>query len=152
MDRTQAKISVSIQEMTLDDYEEVYSLWKASEGLELSVVDSKESIIRFLERNPGLSFVARDENLIVGAVLCGHDGRRGYIDQLAVKKSHRLQGIGRNLVARCLYKLIHTGIRRWHLFVLEDNDEALAFWNRLGWSKRIELVTMSQSLPNAAQD
>ena len=139
-------VTVSIQEMTIEDYEEVYTLWRASEGLELSVVDSKESIGRFLERNPGLSFVAREEGQIVGAVLCGHDGRRGYIDQLAVKKSHRLRGIGKNLVARCVYNLIHTGIRRWHLFVLEDNNDALAFWNKLGWSKRIELVTMSQML------
>ena len=56
------------------------------------------------------------------------------------------------LVARCLYKLIQTGIRRWHLFVLEDNNDALAFWNKLGWSKRIELVTMSQSLPQASKE
>jgi ribosomal protein S18 acetylase RimI-like enzyme len=145
------KVSISIQEMTLDDYDEVHAIWKDSDGLELSVADAKESIARFLERNPGMSFVARDENQIVGAVLCGHDGRRGYIDQLAVKPSYRLQGIGKNLVARCLYKLIQTGIRRWHLFVLEDNQEALAFWNRLGWSKRIELVTMSQSLPDTSQ-
>ena len=152
METIKPKVSISIQEMILDDYDEVHALWKSSEGLETSIADAKESIARFLERNPGLSFVARDEGQIVGAVLCGHDGRRGYIDQLAVKKSHRFQGIGKNLVARCLYKLIQTGIRRWHLFVLEDNDEALAFWNKLGWSKRIELVTMSQSLPEASLD
>ncbi len=146
------EVSVSIQEMTIDDYEEVYKLWRGSEGLELSVVNSKESVARFLERNPGLSFVAREEGQIVGAVLGGHDGRRGYIDQLAVKKSHRLQGIGKNLVARCIYNLIQTGIRRWHLFVLEDNNNALAFWKKLGWSKRIELVTMSQMLSENSAD
>jgi ribosomal protein S18 acetylase RimI-like enzyme len=135
---------ISIQEMALSDYEEIYNLWRESAGLELSVADSKESIARFLERNPGLSFVARDGDLLVGAVLCGHDGRRGYIDQLAVRASHRRQGIGRNLVARCLYNLIQTGIRKWHLFVLDENDEAIAFWDKLGWARRVELVTMSQ--------
>jgi ribosomal protein S18 acetylase RimI-like enzyme len=135
---------INIQEMVISDYEEIYNLWRESPGLELSVADSKESIARFLERNPGLSFIARDGDLLVGVVLCGHDGRRGYIDQLAVRPSHRRQGIGRNLVARCLYNLIQTGIRKWHLFVLEDNDEAIAFWNKLGWAQRVELVTMSQ--------
>lgn len=135
---------ISIQEMALSDYEEIYKLWRESAGLELSVADSKESIARFLERNPGLSFVARDGDLLVGVVLCGHDGRRGYIDQLAVRASHRRQGIGRNLVARCLYNLIQTGIRKWHLFVLDENDEAIAFWDKLGWARRVELVTMSQ--------
>ena len=139
---------IRILEMVIKDYEDVYKLWRESDGLELSVADSKESITRFLERNPGMSFVARDGDLVVGAVLCGHDGRRGYIDQLAVLTSHRQQGIGRNLVARCLYNLIQTGIRKWHLFVLEDNNEAIAFWDKLGWARRVELVTMSQVIRN----
>jgi ribosomal protein S18 acetylase RimI-like enzyme len=133
-----------IQEMTIQDYDEVRALWQESEGLKLSEVDSKSSIVRFLERNPGLSFVARDDEHLVGAVLCGHDGRRGYIDQLAVHKSHRRQGIGKALVARCLYNLMRIGIRKWHLFVLEDNWDAIAFWKKLGWAERVELVTMSQ--------
>jgi ribosomal protein S18 acetylase RimI-like enzyme len=133
-----------IQEMTIQDYNEVRALWQESEGLKLSEVDSKSSIVRFLERNPGLSFVARDDEQLVGAVLCGHDGRRGYIDQLAVHKSHRRQGIGKALVARCLYNLMRIGIRKWHLFVLEDNQDAIAFWKKLGWAERVELVTMSQ--------
>ena len=143
-------MGVTIQEMTIDHYEAVYALWQDSEGLELSVADSKESIARFLERNPGLSFVAFDGDELVGAVLCGHDGRRGYIDQLAVRKTHRLQGIGRSLVARCLYKLIQTGIRKWHLFVLEDNQEAISFWKKLGWAQRVELVTMCQAIVGPA--
>jgi ribosomal protein S18 acetylase RimI-like enzyme len=141
--------NIRIHEMVITDYEEAYKLWQESVGLELSAADSKESIARFLERNPGLSFVARDGDLLVGAVLCGHDGRRGYIDQLAVRPSHRQQGLGRNLVARCLYNLIQTGIRKWHLFVLEDNDAAIAFWDKLGWARRVELVTMSQILRNS---
>ncbi|MFN2222002.1 MAG: GNAT family N-acetyltransferase, partial [Candidatus Promineifilaceae bacterium] len=74
-----------------------------------------------------------------------HDGRRGYIDQLAVRKDHRRQGIGRSLVSRCIYNLMRIGIRKWHLFVYEDNPGAIAFWQRLGWSERVELVTMSRT-------
>jgi len=141
-------MSVLIQEMSLQDYDEIRALWQESEGIELSEVDSKEDIARFLERNPGLSFVARDKGQLVGVVLCSHDGRRGYIDQLAVRKSHRRQGIGKGLVDRCLYNLMRSAIHKWHLFILEDNQEAIAFWKKLGWAKRVELATMSQNLDN----
>ena len=81
--------NIVIQEMTIDDYDEVKSIWRKSNGIELSGADTRESINRFLERNPGLSFVARDGDQLVGVVLCGHDGRRGYIDHLAVRQSYR---------------------------------------------------------------
>jgi ribosomal protein S18 acetylase RimI-like enzyme len=136
--------NIVIQEMSIDNYDEVRSIWRESKGIELSGADSRESINRFLERNPGLSFVARDGDQLVGAVLCGHDGRRGYIDHLAVRQSHRRQGIGRALVGRCLYNLMQIGIRKWHLFVQQDNEEAIAFWRKIGWAQRVELVTMSK--------
>ena len=136
-------MTIDIHEMTIADYDEVRALWQQSEGIDLSGADSRSSITRFLERNPGLSFVARDGGQLVGAVLCGHDGRRGYIDHLAVLKSHRRQGIGRMLASRCLYNLMQNGIQKWNLFVREDNQDAIAFWSKLGWQQRVELVTMS---------
>ena len=138
-------MNLLIQEMTIDDYDEVYALWQESEGIKLSNVDTKNDIDRLLNRNPGLSFVARDDEQLVGAVLCTHDGRRGYIDHLVVRDSHRRQGIGKGLVARCLYNLMRSGIRKWHLFVQEDNQDAIAFWHKLGWDERVELVTMSRN-------
>ena len=111
-------------------------------------MDTLNDINRLLERNPGLSFVARDDKQLVGAVLCTHDGRRGYIDHLVVRESHRRQGIGKGLVSRCLYNLMRVGIRKWQLFVQEDNQEAIAFWHKLGWAEKVELVTMSRSQVN----
>lgn len=137
-------MDILIQEMTMQDYDEVRSLWVSSDGIQVSDIDSRESIDRFLKRNAGLSFVARDEGLLVGAVLCGQDGRRGYIDHLVVRPSHRRRGIGRSLVSRCLFHLMRMGIRRWNLFVLEDNQDARAFWTHLGWAERVELVTMTR--------
>jgi ribosomal protein S18 acetylase RimI-like enzyme len=137
---------IEIRELTIEDYEPVYALWQASEGIDLSNADSKEGIKRFLERNPGLSYVALQDNKIVGAALCGHDGRRGYIHHLAVANTYRRQGIGKSLVGRCMYALMRIGISKCHLFVFGDNTDAIAFWNKIGWEKRVELMTMSQHL------
>jgi ribosomal protein S18 acetylase RimI-like enzyme len=137
-------MSIELREMTIDDYQSVYAVWEGSEGIGLSDADSKEGIKRFLARNPGLSFIALDNDQIVGAALCGHDGRRGYIHHLAVVKSHRKLGIGRSLVSRCVFALMQIGIAKCHLFVFGENQEAINFWKKVGWTQRVELMMMSQ--------
>jgi len=137
-------MSVMMREMMINDYEEVLALWQASEGVGLSDADSEESIACYLERNPGLSFVARDGEHLVGAVLCGHDGRRGYIHHLAVSESHRRRGLGRALIEQCLSALRQDRIDKCHIFVFADNRDTIAFWKSIGWTQRFELVMMSQ--------
>ena len=137
-------MSMVIREMAIRDYDEVANLWQSSEGVGLSDADSREGVARFLERNPGLSFVACDGEQLVGAVLCGHDGRRGYIHHLAVSKSHRRQGLGWALVERCLSALGRDGIGKCHIFVFVDNQDTIAFWKNIGWTQRVELVMMSR--------
>ncbi len=139
-------MDVQIQEMAIGDYDEVYELWQSTNGISLGDVDTRESIARFLERNPGFSYVARQDGLLVGAVLTSHDGRRGYIDHLALRESHRRQGIGRALVLRCLYHLMQAGIRRWNLFVFEGNQEAIEFWKKIGWLPKLNMLMMSQPI------
>ena len=101
---------------------------------------------RFLARNPGLSFVAEEEGRIVGAVLCGNDGRRGFLHHLAVEKDRRRSGIGRDLVERCLSALAAAGFRKCHLFVLADNIEGQRFWRKIGWEERTTLKVMSRDV------
>jgi ribosomal protein S18 acetylase RimI-like enzyme len=139
-------MDVDIQEMSIDDFDEVYDLWKSTPEIVLSDIDTHESIARFLERNPGFSYVARQAGSIVGVVLCSHDGRRGYIDHLAVRESHRMQGIGKALVIRCLYNLMRVGIRRSNLYIFEGNQEAIEFWKKIGWSPKLNMVLMSQPI------
>jgi ribosomal protein S18 acetylase RimI-like enzyme len=139
-------MNIELREMTIDDYEAAYAVWERSEGIGLSDADSKEGIKRFLARNPGLSYIALDGDQIIGAALCGHDGRRGYIHHLSVVVSHRKQGIGRSLVNRCVFALMQIGIAKCHLFVFDENQGAIDFWKRVGWSKRVELMMMSQHL------
>ena len=132
------------------DYDEVIALWSQTEGLTLRDVDSREAIARYLERNPSLSFVARDRGRLVGTVLAGTDGRRGYLQHLAVTPSHRGQGLGRALAERAVTALGALGIEKCHLMVRQENAPARAFWQRLGWSERGDIIVMSHAEPDAA--
>jgi ribosomal protein S18 acetylase RimI-like enzyme len=125
------------------DYDEVIVLWRTAEGLTLREVDSRAAISQYLERNPGLSFIARDTGRLVGAVLAGTDGRRGYLQHLAVVPAYRRQGLGRALVQRVIMALRSAGITKCHLFVRVDNEAARAFWLRLGWTLRDDVTLMS---------
>ena len=134
--------------MTIQDYDAVIALWQSADGVGLSDADYREAIGRYLARNPGLSFTAWDGDLetagsLVGAVLCGHDGRRGYVHHLAVRPSHRRQGIGKALANHCLDALAAEGIDKCHLLVFATNDNAIAFWKGVGWIQRVDLNVMS---------
>lgn len=137
-------MSLIYRVMTIGDYEQVYGLWDKTRGVGLSDADSKENIAQFLDRNPGTSFVAHHGDLLIGAVLCGNDGRRGYVHHLVVDESHLRQGIGTQLVERCLVKLAEMNIHKCHLFVFVDNHDAVGFWESTGWEKRGELLLMSK--------
>ncbi len=139
-------MTVNIHEMTIEDYPEVYKLWQMSDKIGLSKADSEHSIRLFLERNPGMSFTAWKEGKLVGTVLCGHDGRRGYIHHLIVHPDYRREGIGQSLVSRTMFALTRIGIQKCHLFVFDDNQEGIKFWESLGWTKRVELTMMSHEI------
>ncbi len=133
---------------TMQAYEEVIALWRASEGIGLSSADSEERIAAYLERNPGMSFIAIAEGRIIGAVLCGHDGRRGYLHHLAVDKEFRYLGVGQALVEKCLQALQTLGIQKCHLFLIETNLEGRKFWEKVGWTLRRDIAVMSINLPS----
>lgn len=136
-----------IREMDRKDYAQVIKLWSNTDGIGLNEADSQENINHFLERNQGLSFVAElGGRQIVGAVLCGHDGRRGYLHHLAVSALHRRSGIGRKLVEHCLAKLEQKHIKKCHLFVFTNNQEGMSFWNHIGFYQRNELYIYSKDI------
>jgi N-acetylglutamate synthase len=134
-----------ISPMTADDYGEVAALWRRTEGIGLDEdVDSRQGIAAYLDRNPGLSFVARSGSRVVGAVLSGHDGRRGYLHHLAAAPEHRRQGIGRALVDACLTALAAAGIPKCNIFLFADNDLGKAFWQHNGWQQRNDLNVLQK--------
>jgi putative acetyltransferase len=127
-------------------YEEVLDLWQRCEGVGISDADSKEAIEAYLERNPGMSFVAKAGGQIVGAILGGHDGRRGYIHHLAVDAEWRRQGIARQLVEKCLNVLKASGIRKTHIFIFNSNASGIAFWQSVGWRRRDVISVISKTM------
>jgi ribosomal protein S18 acetylase RimI-like enzyme len=139
-------VSVSIRLMSPEDYDQVVALWRTSDGVGLNEADEREPIAAYLQRNAGLSHVACEDRRIVGAVLCGHDGRRGYLHHLAVAAPYRRQGIGRELVERCLDALGSQGILRCHIFVFNDNHDGEGFWRKLGWTVRSELKMLTKGI------
>ncbi|MAT14625.1 MAG: GNAT family N-acetyltransferase [Planctomyces sp.] len=134
----------SIRGFTLSDYEAAIDLWHRSKGVVLSEADSREAIAAYLNRNVGLSLVATKGECIVATLLCGHDGRRGYLHHLAVDEQVRRHGIGRALVERALDLLTREGIEKCYAIVLGTNEEGARFWRELGWEHRTGLEMFSQ--------
>lgn len=129
--------------MTIGDYDSVLALLTATSGVRLRGADSREAVARYLERNPGLSFVALVDGVVAGCVMCGHDGRRGYLQHLAVSPDCRRRGIGSALVEACLSKLESLGILKTHIDVLVENEQAHDFWCRRGWQRREDIFRYS---------
>ena len=129
-----------IRAMTTEDYEGVKALWMTIKGFAIrSIDDSKEGVIRFLNRNPGTSVVAVEDDKIVGAILCGHDGRRGCLYHVCVAKEYRLRGIGKEMVVFCMEALKKEKINKVSLIAFTANDIGNAFWRQIGWTKREDL-------------
>jgi ribosomal protein S18 acetylase RimI-like enzyme len=137
--------SMAIRPMRIEDYDEVVALWTKTAGICLRAADSREAIGRYLERNPGLSFVAVSNGKVIGAVLSGHDGRRGFIHHLAVDDGHRRKGLGKQLFASCVHALEKEGILKTHLFVLNENGNAFEFWKKAGCVLREDIATFTHN-------
>lgn len=138
---------VNIRLFKINDYDEVYDLWKNSVGVGLrSLDDSLEGIRRFLIRNPNTNYVALIDDKIVGVIMAGNDGRRGYIYHLTVKEGHRRKGIASNLVNKCLESLKVEGINKVALVVFSNNEIGNTFWHKLGFIQRDDLVYQNITL------
>ena len=138
--------NIIIRPMRESDYDNAVALWSTTAGIGLSEADSRTDIHSYLARNPKMSQLAEIKGQLVGAVLCGHDGRRGYLHHLAVALPFRKIGIGRLLVESCMKRLAREGIARCHLFVYPDNEQGLAFWQKMGFEQRRDIQLCSRNL------
>jgi ribosomal protein S18 acetylase RimI-like enzyme len=132
-----------IRSMTISDYDAVIDLLKQTPGVTFRDADSRDATARYLQRNPGLSFVALADGRLAGCIMSGHDGRRGYLQHLVVSTDMRRNGIARALVHHCIEALGKEGIAKSHLDVLRSNENGAAFWQHLGWTLRTDLQRFS---------
>ena len=123
-----------IEKMKIDDYDEIYQVWSNSNGVTLRAIDdSKDGVGSFLERNPNNSFVCRIHGKMVGGILCGHDGRKGFIYHTVVNENYRRSGIGRKLVEKVIQSLAEENITKIGVLVNSDNISGNDFWESLGF-------------------
>lgn len=133
--------------MQAGDYDAVLELMQNTPGISLRDADSREATERYLARNPQMSFVAEAQGRVIACVMCGHDGRRGYLQHLQVLPDYRRQGIAQALVERCLNALEQLGIHKCHLDVFKTNTHAAAYWQGQGWTLRTDIDRYSFTRP-----
>nr|WP_294974900.1 GNAT family N-acetyltransferase [uncultured Pseudomonas sp.] len=127
-----------------DDHAALRALWERTPGIQLRRDDDYEPFAAYLRRNPGLSLVLEDGGQVIGSLLAGHDGRRGYLQHLVVDEAFRGRGLARALLEEALARLAREGIGKSHVFVLRDAPQALAFWDaQSGWGRREDLQVFS---------
>ena len=138
---------MNIRLMSIDDYEKVYELWMSCVGMGLNNLDdSKGGIDKFLQRNPDTCFVAEADNRIVGVIIVGNDGRRGYIYHTAVNPQYRKQGIAKSLVETAMTALQNNGINKVALVVFDRNEIGNDFWEKMGFTVRDDLIYRNKAL------
>ena len=136
-----------IRKMTIEDYDSVYALWLNTPGMGLNDLDdSKEGISRYLARNPLSCFVAEKDSEIIGVILGGHDGRRGFIHHAAVKISERKNGVGSLLVDHVMTALKNEGINKVALVVYSENETGNSFWESRGFFIRHDLTYRNKNI------
>lgn len=138
---------MTIRPMRIEDYDAIYALWLSCKGMGLNNVDdSREGIARYLSRNPATSFVAEEAGKLLGVIMAGHDGRRGFIYHTSVSPDARGQGIGTALANAALDALREEGISKVALVAFTRNEAGNAFWEKMGFEARCDLTYRSRAL------
>lgn len=131
---------IRYREIFLQDYDKLMNLWGKSKGIKLRSEDNSENIERFLLHNPGICFVAlNEEDEVIGSILCGYDGKRGYVYHLAVDKNYRRNKIASNLVLLVKTEMKKRGVPKLSFVVIKENLQSVQFWLRLGAIERTDL-------------
>lgn len=128
---------ITIRRMVIDDYDKISHLWHQIQGFAIrSIDDSRRGIEAFLRRNPNTSVVAEYNSEIIGTILCGNDGRYGYLYHVCVMKDYRAMGIGKLMVQEVIKSLREENISKIALIAFSKNEVGNTFWKKLGWTRR----------------
>lgn len=137
--------NIRVHEFALSDYEATVRLWKEA-GLILRPGDDLDSIRLKLQRDADLFLLAKEGDEVVGCVLGGWDGRRGWIYHLAVKPSRQRGGIGKALIRELEARLADKGAKRVNAQIYQSNTTSLRFFEACGYEVRPDLVMIGKAL------
>lgn len=134
------KEKIVLRQMRIHDLDGALSLWNKTSGVVVREYDdSPEGITRFLSHNPDTSLVLDLDGEIVGTLLCGNDGRRGFLYHFVVREDLRGCGLGKRLLQTAYSRLREYGIAKGGVVVLTDNTSGVQFWEYNGWLRRDDL-------------
>ena len=125
------------------DIKPMLAFWRSIPGLGVGRGDTESSLNAFLERNPTTCLLLKINGGLMGTVLGGFDGRRGYIYHLAVHPDYQGRGYGKMLLSRVSGQLKDLGAPKIHLFAFGDNHTAEGFYLCQGWEKRCDIQVFS---------
>jgi ribosomal protein S18 acetylase RimI-like enzyme len=129
----------------------VVELWETVFGYEAAHNQPSLSIDKKREVDDGLFFVALDGAKVVGTIMAGYDGHRGWIYSVVVAPSHRRQGLGTLLVWRAERALTERGCMKINLQILEGNESVIAFYESLGFAVE-KRINMGKRIPGNIPD
>jgi ribosomal protein S18 acetylase RimI-like enzyme len=136
---------VQIHGFQMKDYDATLELWKAA-GLVIRPGDDISGARMKLLRDPDLFLLARMESEIVGCVIGGWDGRRGWIYHLAVKPSYQRQGIATALLTEVEKRLAEKGAKKVNAQIYQSNEKSLKFFKTRGYETHTDLVMVGKSM------
>ena len=140
-------VNWKIRQFTMEDHAQVYCLWRAAgAGLQLRPSDSYEEVEKRLQRDPELFLVADTDDGIIGVVMGGWDGRRGWLHHLAVCQEHQRHGIATALVHAVEDQLRSKGCLKVNLLVFAENTAARQFYAVLGYDEMRPVIAMGKEL------
>jgi ribosomal protein S18 acetylase RimI-like enzyme len=125
---------------------QVVALWEKVFGYEAPHNKPGLAIDKKLAMDDQLFLVALIDHAVVGTIMAGYDGHRGWIYSVAVAPSHRRQGIGSRLVARAECALTRKGCVKINLQILEGNESVAAFYSKLGYAVE-KRISMGKRIP-----
>lgn len=137
---------MKLSQLSPVDFDETLSLWDSTLAMGMSGLEDASVLATFFAHNPGLSFKVTDRDRIVGTILCGHDGRRGFLHHLAVAPGYSGRKVGKTLLDRTLSGLEHLGIERCHIFVASGNRNGREAWKSTDWEKQKKLAIFTHDI------
>lgn len=131
-----------IENFSMKFYDDLIELWRIA-GISVSSSDNKEELARMSRQNPDLFLIGKASDAIIGVVMGGFDGRRGYVHHLAVDPNYQKRGYGKLLMDELIKRFRQKGVHKVHLFIEKRNKKVVDFYKNLGWQVRENLIMMS---------